>query len=236
MSNTWILYQTTNNVNGKLYVGVHKLSDKKYSQYYLGSGNNIKAALKKYGRESFTRITLAGFSCAEDAFLAEAKIVNEEFIKRPDTYNLKIGGEGGVDQTIWIGRKHTAESIEKMRNSHKGVFPTLETRQKRSIALKGRPKTDETKYKMSQAAIGNKRSLGRKVSEETRNQTSISQPTRISIVIDDVIYPSASSASRVVGVGVHAVLNRAKSNKPEWLNWRFTTEKEKLLHNNSVCD
>jgi group I intron endonuclease len=229
MPDTWILYQTTNLVNGKIYVGVHKISDKKYSQYYLGSGNNIKAALKKYGRESFTRTTLAEFSCAKEAFLAEAEIVNEEFIKRHDTYNLKVGGEGGIDQTIWIGRKHKAESIEKMRNSQKGIFPTLETRQKLSIALKGRPKTDETKSRMSQAAIGNKRGLGTKRSVESKQKMCNSQPTRLTIVIDDVVYPSASAASKAVGVGVHAVINRAKSNKPEWLNWRFATEEEKLL-------
>jgi len=229
MKETWILYQTTNKVNEKIYVGVHKLSDKKYSQYYLGSGRNMKAALKKYGRANFIRVTLAEFSCAEDAYAAEAEMVNEEFIKRKDTYNLKTGGEGGLEQTIWIGRKHTAESIEKMRNSQKGIFPTLETRQKRSIALKGRPKTDETKSKMSQAATGNMRGLGTKRSIESKQKMCNSQPTRLTIVIDEVVYPSASAASKVVGLGVHAVLNRAKSSKPEWVKWRFATEKEKLL-------
>jgi hypothetical protein len=67
MNETWILYQTTNNTNSKVYVGVHKVADTWDSRKYLGSGKALKTAIEKYGKANFTRATLAEFSCAEDA-------------------------------------------------------------------------------------------------------------------------------------------------------------------------
>lgn len=48
-----LVYMTTNLVNGKMYVGVH--STENLEDGYLGSGNLIKKAVKKYGRENFDR-------------------------------------------------------------------------------------------------------------------------------------------------------------------------------------
>lgn len=73
MADIWILYQITNTLNCKIYVGVHKLADNYRSRNYLGSGLAIKKAIKKYGRKNFTRSTLAEFSCGEDAYKAEKK-------------------------------------------------------------------------------------------------------------------------------------------------------------------
>lgn len=58
MSDTWILYKTTNLINSKIYVGVHRLQNTSNSRRYLGSGDALKPAIKKYGRENFTRTTL----------------------------------------------------------------------------------------------------------------------------------------------------------------------------------
>ena len=89
MSNIWILYQTTNNMNGKIYIGVHKLANTSKSKNYLGSGLVLKTAIKKYGRKNFVRATLAEFSYGEDAYTAEENMVNREFVSREDTYNIR---------------------------------------------------------------------------------------------------------------------------------------------------
>lgn len=99
MKETWILYQTTNNLNGKIYVGVHKVADTVRSRNYLGSGDRIRAAIKKYGKENFVRCTLAEFSLCKDVYAAEAEVVNKEFVNRLDTYNICFGGRGGVNFT-----------------------------------------------------------------------------------------------------------------------------------------
>lgn len=88
----FIVYQTTNTVNGKIYIGVHDTSNEKHSNLYLGSGIHIKRAVKKYGRKNFIRETLFQFSEEMDAYNKEAEIVNEEFLKRVDVYNKCVGG------------------------------------------------------------------------------------------------------------------------------------------------
>ena len=169
MSDTWILYQTTNLVNGKVYVGVHKLADTRYSRSYLGSGLSLRPAIEKYGKENFVRSTLAEFSCAEDAYLAEAEMVTEEFCNRKDTYNLRVGGEGGI---------FTEEARAKMSAAAKGKRPTLETRAKMSASHKGKIITAETKAKIGAASKGNKHRLGIIPSLETRAKMSAAQKGR----------------------------------------------------------
>lgn len=46
-----IIYKTTNLINGKIYIG----QDSKNKNGYLGSGQNIKRAIKKYGKQNFKK-------------------------------------------------------------------------------------------------------------------------------------------------------------------------------------
>lgn len=88
----FIVYETTNVVNGKIYVGVHSTDD--ISDGYLGSGVNLKRAIKKYGRQSFTRKIIGTYQTKVEAFAIEASIVTEDFIKQPHVYNATCGGGG----------------------------------------------------------------------------------------------------------------------------------------------
>ena len=89
----YFVYQTTNIINNNIYVGVHSTSN--IDDGYLGSGNRLNYAIKKYGKENFTREILKTFDCLEEAYIFEAFLVDEEFVKRKDTYNIKLGGLGG---------------------------------------------------------------------------------------------------------------------------------------------
>lgn len=103
----YILYLTTNKINSKVYVGVHRTNPDIFDGY-IGCGVTNKdkkkkvikgfpAAVRKYGYENFERIILQVFPDTEEgeilAYKAEEELVNEEWVKSSDNYNLTIGGK-----------------------------------------------------------------------------------------------------------------------------------------------
>lgn len=110
----YIVYKTTNLINGKIYVGVHRTNPDIFDGY-IGCGvtkkdkkkNKLKGfprAVRKYGYENFKRETLFVYPDTEqgmrDAYAKEAEIVDENFLKRKDTYNLTRGGKFTVYETL----------------------------------------------------------------------------------------------------------------------------------------
>lgn len=88
-------YKITNLINGKIYIGVHKT--KNLEDGYMGSGKILNRAKEKYGIENFHKEILMFHDSESDMFEIEELIVDRNFIDRRDTYNLKIGGQGGWD-------------------------------------------------------------------------------------------------------------------------------------------
>ena len=88
----YTIYKTTNNINGKYYIGKHKTRD--LDDNYLGSGTMLKRAIKKHGINNFVKEYLFIFDNEEDMNNKEAELVSEEFIKEDTNYNLALGGRG----------------------------------------------------------------------------------------------------------------------------------------------
>lgn len=119
-----IVYQTTNMVNGKVYVGYHRTTD--VHDDYLGSGILLNKAIRKYGRDNFVKNVLHVFEDEHSARQKEAEIVNEEFVEREDTYNLNVGGYGSNYHNVSRGLCHTPEANEKRRVWLKEFYETPE--------------------------------------------------------------------------------------------------------------
>lgn len=84
----YIVYKITNLINNKIYIGV---TTRDFSTYH-GSGAALRKDYKKYGRTKFIKEVLFSYDNIDDMLNKEKELVNEDFIKRNDTYNIILGG------------------------------------------------------------------------------------------------------------------------------------------------
>lgn len=86
----YIVYKTINLVNGKEYIGTH------CSNYlmddYMGSGVDLGKDIDKYGIENFKRFNIEVFYNHHDMVECERRLVDLNYLSRPDTYNIAKGG------------------------------------------------------------------------------------------------------------------------------------------------
>jgi hypothetical protein len=148
MSKDFLLYITVNNVNGKVYGGQHigyRTDD------YIGSGPTIfLKAVKKYGREKFTRRWLKlKIDSKQKLDLLERKLIRRlKYKYGKNCYNIHIGGTGGYllhycDENY---RKVVSERISVgKKKQYKNGLSKLQIlgAKKRSLTLKERHKNDE---------------------------------------------------------------------------------------------
>lgn len=161
------VYQITNLINNKIYVGKRTSSVPPENDSYMGSGKAIKSAITKYGEDNFFKEVLSIHNTSESAFIEESLIVNEDFINRHDTYNMMTGGNGGKqsadvckrisetlrgrykgEQSPNFGRKHSDESRKKNSDSHKEYYLDHDG------GFKGKHHTDETKQVLKDKHTG----------------------------------------------------------------------------------
>jgi len=133
-----ILYQAINQANGKRYIGITKAGlEKRASRHFRTArfgqkGSVIGAAIRKYKQRNIKFSVLAvcpSWEYAQNLEIAAIQIFKPE-------YNITQGGDGTVGyrhteehkrrvsqrqkgNQYWLGKKHSAQTIEKMRISAK---------------------------------------------------------------------------------------------------------------------
>lgn len=154
------VYITTNLINGKRYIG-RKIFDSKNNWVdYIGSGAYFQKAVKKYGKENFSRNII-------DIAYSNDELNNKEIeyirffnaTESPDFYNIESGGQkyplsehtkklisenhanlAGENHPMY-GKHHTEETKRKISEVQKGKIPVN----------KGKPMSQEQKEKLKEA-------------------------------------------------------------------------------------
>lgn len=120
-----LVYKITNNVNSKIYIGVHSTED--INDSYMGSGVNIKKSIAKHGIENFSKDILFIFDSYEEMMAKEAELVDEAFVLRTDTYNAALGGLGAP----WkMEHRKDAEELRRKISENTSLGMTIEGRRK----------------------------------------------------------------------------------------------------------
>ncbi len=88
----YLIYKITNLKTDRFYVGQHRTNNLKDG--YMGSGKQIRRAIRRHVLENFKKEILFDFDNEVEMLAKEAELVNEEFVARKDTYNLTEGGFG----------------------------------------------------------------------------------------------------------------------------------------------
>lgn len=121
----YYVYQITNLINGKIYVGKHKSHKPPFENGYYGSGKLIKAAINKYGIDNFKKDVLYYCTTSEEMAVKEADVVTEDFVAQKDTYNMHKGGLGGFEHINKDPQKRKEVSaLVSARNKELGLGGT----------------------------------------------------------------------------------------------------------------
>ena len=170
-----IIYKTTNQVNGKIYIG----QDKYNNPSYLGSGKILHLAFQKYGIENFKKEIVE--ECESTELLNEREkfwIAYYNSTDRSIGYNIASGGNGGDTisnhpnkeeirkrHSNWMkennptkGRKKSDSEIENWRRSYAGKWKC------ENNSSFGSKRNESSKQKMAEA----RKQWHKNLSEEER--------------------------------------------------------------------
>lgn len=165
-----LIYKVTNKLNGKIYIGQKSYVGEPSMLDYYGGGVEIKRAVKKYGKENFTREIL--YSRIRDQATADSMeiwAIEKYNSTNPDIgYNISKGGkvfeittemrnkistslkkyfaENGCSNK---GRKHTDEQNRIISEAQKKRFSNIEERVRTSIATKEAMSNEDVRNKLS---------------------------------------------------------------------------------------
>ena len=155
----YIIYKTTNLVNGKFYIGKHKT--KNLDDGYIGSGKLLKRAIKKYGLDQFKTEILE--ICPTEAHMNLAEKIY--VVTDPEvSYNLCSGGAGGFE---YINKHQLNWSLEK--NKHITPFGKEHSEKyKQQILFGGEKGRRSIANLLKEGKIDTRTFLGRKHTEHTK--------------------------------------------------------------------
>ena len=117
------VYEITNLINGKKYIGKRSCNCPIEEDKYMGSGTSLKRAFKKYGKANFNKRIIAICDTVDDAYKLEEKYITlAGAVKSDKYYNLAGGGRGtgfGENSPMW-GKNLSEEAKLKISKANTG--------------------------------------------------------------------------------------------------------------------
>lgn len=164
------IYKITNKENGKCYIGSSKDITRRFSQHRGNLRNNrhhsrhLQNAWNLYGEDAFTYEILE--ECSADTLIAR----EQHYISTlSPEYNVMVVVQETITHCQETKKKIGQRTKGKTYDELYGPEKAAELRQRRSEALKGKPKSDEHKKKCRVAALGHTpHNKGKTASEETK--------------------------------------------------------------------
>lgn len=180
------IYETTNLINGKKYIGQHKAS--KFDNNYYGSGKILTQALLKEGKENFKVKIIEKCDSQKELNEKEIYYINKFDASNNDNYyNI---GAGGSSWNNSFNNRPKEERSKIISEANYRRFKNPKERYKNGNAMRGKHHTEEAKKKMSISHSGKnhwlygkhpskesieknrKAHLGKKLSEEHKRKIS----------------------------------------------------------------
>ena len=218
------IYETTNLVNGKTYIGKKQ---GKFDKTYYGSGMILQQALEKYGRKNFEVVVLSTYNTEEDLNNAEIMFIET----RNPTYNIAKGGTGG-NTLARADEQYKQEIIAKRKQGMINAWSNASEEQRKqwgeniSKAKKGkatRPAdyrhSDEVKQRIRESNLNATKPEGwlennRKAAAKRRGKTNTHSQTPIEI--DGVIYEGVMVAAEKLSVSRQTINKWIKKGKAKY--------------------
>ncbi|HEY5563426.1 MAG TPA: NUMOD3 domain-containing DNA-binding protein [Clostridiaceae bacterium] len=217
------IYITMNIINNKKYIG-QKMFDRNLKGY-LGSGKILKQAVKKYGKENFSREIIAIADSKEELNTLEINFIKEHnAVNSDDYYNISFGG--GSNAGLHFSEEHKrkiSESHKGESNPMYGTHVSEKVKKQLSKLNTGRTHTKDALLKMSEWQIG------RKLTEEHKLKLSIWHTGKI--MSDETKYKlSEIGKGRIVSEETRQKLRESNSgeNNPNFGVQRTDETKRKI--------
>ena len=180
MKKSYLVYKHTNKINGKVYIGQTSKTIEERSGH---NGNNYThsslfySAICKYGWENFFHEVLEDNLTSDEASEREKYYIKlYRSNEREYGYNLTSGGE-----------------------KQKELSPI--SREKMSLAKKGKPLSKEHRENISKAITGDRNpNYGKKCSNETKQKISKANSKPIQCVETGIIYKNKQEAAEKIGL------------------------------------
>ena len=137
------VYKITNLLNGKCYVGQKKSSQ--FDESYWGSGEGIKRAINKYGKENFKREILCECETQNELDDKEIENIISQNALSPNGYNMTLN----VFQSGYRNC-HSPEVVNKIKETKKNWSDEKrrEIKEKMQETVKNSTPEEKTKIRM----------------------------------------------------------------------------------------